>query len=439
MKSKLSGWKDVFLFTLEQTLKSKAFRISFIIMILLALAASPVINMISSGEEENNNYTITKMYVSDETGYFDADMVRAILAEGGWEVQIDMGGASSGAVYEELCARVDEKENNAVLLSITAAQGPVEMFLEYSKNGEIGKTELAAFKEVLHTALIKCRFQMLEIRDEQRELLSAEVITSVVHMGGNGEIIMEEDTSISGFEYGFLYALLFIGMMICMMTGSQVATSIVEEKSSRVVEYLLTSIRPFSIIVGKVLAMLCVVMLEVVGMILVFVVSNSITEQRTGQNVLENMISPEILGQLNPFNIVLGLVFMALGMIFYATLAGLAGATVSRMEELGEGLVMFSITILVGLYIGIGAAASLLNAGDNSFAVFAMLFPISSPFLIPGAIVIGKAQVWVIVVAFVLLVGLVSLLFWFVSRVYEALIVYNGNRIKIGQLLKMKS
>ncbi|MDE7061499.1 MAG: hypothetical protein K2O71_07905, partial [Lachnospiraceae bacterium] len=204
MKSKLSGWKDVFLFTLEQTLKSKAFRISFIIMILLALAASPVINMISSGEEENNNYTITKMYVSDETGYFDADMVRAILAEGGWEVQIDMGGASSGAVYEELCARVDERENNAVLLSITAAQGPVEMFLEYSKNGEIGKTELAAFKEVLHTALIKCRFQMLEIRDEQRELLSAEVITSVVHMGGNGEIIMEQDTSLSGFQYGFL-------------------------------------------------------------------------------------------------------------------------------------------------------------------------------------------------------------------------------------------
>ena len=130
---------------------------------------------------------------------------------------------------------------------------------------------------------------------------------------------------------------------------------------------------------------------------------------------------------------------MALGMIFYATLAGLAGATVSRMEELGEGLVMFSITILIGLYIGIGAAASLLNAGDNPFAIFAMLFPISSPFLIPGAIVIGRAQIWVIVVAFVLLVGLVSLLFWFVSRVYEALIVYNGNRIKVGQLLNISN
>lgn len=439
MKSKLSGWKDVFSFTLGQTLKSKAFRISFVIMILLALVASPIMSMISSSEEENNNFTITKMYVNDETGYFNVNQVLSMLSAGGWEVQIDMGGASSGAVYEELCARIDERENNAVLLSITAEQGPVEMFLEYSKNGDIGKTELAAFEEVLNNAITECRFQALGIEDDQRDLLSAKVITSVVKVGENGEFITDEDTSISGFEYGFLYALLFICMMICMMTGSQVATSIVEEKSSKVVEYLLTSIRPLSIIVGKVLAMLCVVMTEMVGMILVFVVSNSITGQKTGQNVLENVISPEILGQLNPFNIILGLVFIALGMVFYATLAGLAGATVSRMEEIGEGLVMFTVTMLVGLYIGIGAASSLLGAGDNPFAVFAMLFPLSSPFLIPGAVVIGRAPSWVIVVAFILLVGLVSLLFWFVARVYEALIVYNGNRIGIKQLLKMKS
>ena len=439
MKSKLSGWKDVFSFTLGQTLKSKAFRISFIIMILLALVASPIMSMISSSEEENNNFTITKMYVNDETGYFNVNQVLSMLSAGGWEVQIDMGGASSGAVYEELCARIDERENNAVLLSITAAEGPVEMFLEYSKNGDIGKTELAAFEEVLDNAITECRFQALGIEDDQRDLLSAKVITSVVRVGENGEFITDEDTSISGFEYGFLYALLFICMMIFMMTGSQVATSIVEEKSSKVVEYLLTSIRPLSIIVGKVLAMLCVVMTEMVGMILVFVVSNSITGQKTGQNVLENVISPEILGQLNPFNIILGLVFIALGMVFYATLAGLAGATVSRMEEIGEGLVMFTVTMLVGLYIGIGAASSLLGAGDNPFAVFAMLFPLSSPFLIPGAVVIGRAPSWVIVVAFILLVGLVSLLFWFVARVYEALIVYNGNRIGIKQLLKMKS
>ena len=117
---------------------------------------------------------------------------------------------------------------------------------------------------------------------------------------------------------------------------------------------------------------------------------------------------------LSPLNIALGLVFITLGMVFYATLAGLAGATVSRMEEMGEGLLIFTITMLVGLYIGVGAASSLLGAGDNPFAMFAMLFPLSSPFLMPGAIVIGKAPLWITVVSLLLLVGLVALLFWFV-------------------------
>ncbi len=65
MKNKLTGWKDIFRFTLIQTLKSKAFIVSFVILIVLALAASPVINMINK-EGENNSYTINKLYVSEQ-------------------------------------------------------------------------------------------------------------------------------------------------------------------------------------------------------------------------------------------------------------------------------------------------------------------------------------------------------------------------------------
>ena len=88
---------------------------------------------------------------------------------------------------------------------------------------------------------------MLGVDKEQRELLSAQIVTNVSHSDINGNVIENEDTSISSFEYYFLYALVFIGMMICMMTGSQVATSVVVEKSSKVVEYLLTTIKPLAV------------------------------------------------------------------------------------------------------------------------------------------------------------------------------------------------
>lgn len=440
MKNRLSGWKDVFSFTLAQTLKSKAFLASFIIMVILALVASPLMSMMSSTDEENENYTINKMYVYDETGYFDAGTVGTMLKAAGWDVQVEMSTIpQEGEAYEALCTRVDETEQDAVLLFVTAGEGPVELFLEYSGAGKAKKTQVTAFEEVLSEAFEECRFDALGLSGEQRKVMSAQVLTQVLHADANGEVINEEDTSITDFEYWFLYGLLFIGMMICMMAGSQVASSIIVEKSSKVVEYLLTSIKPLAIIVGKVLAMLCVVMTEIVGLIVVFAASNAITGQKTGENILAKLISPEVLGKLNPVNIILGLIFIALGMVFYATLAGLAGATVSRMEEAGEGLVMFTLSVLVGVYVGIGAAGSLLGAGDNPFAVFAMLFPLSSPFLMPGAVIIGKAPVWIIVVSIVLLVALVTLLFWFVAQVYEALIVHNGNRIGIKQLLKMRN
>ena len=167
-------------------------------------------------------------------------------------------------------------------------------------------------------------------------------------------------------------------------------------------------------------------------------IDNRLSGQGQEENMLAKLVSPEVLGALNPLNIVICLVFVGLGLVFYATLAGLAGATVSRMEEAGEGLVLFTVSMLVGVYIGIGAAGSLLGTGDNAFALFAMLFPLSSPFLMPGAILIGKAELWIILVAFVILLALLILLFAFVARVYEALIVYNGSRVGIRQLFKMK-
>ena len=123
MKNKLSGWKDVFSFTLTQTLKSKPFIVSFVIMMVLALVASPVMSMISDVDSGNENYTITKMYVYDETGYFNEDTVVPMLKDGGWEVQVAQGVAPLDKEYEELCARVDKLETSAVILSITAKEG----------------------------------------------------------------------------------------------------------------------------------------------------------------------------------------------------------------------------------------------------------------------------------------------------------------------------
>ena len=73
-------------------------------------------------------------------------------------------------------------------------------------------------------------------------------------------------------------------------------------------------------------------------------------------------------------NILICFLLIILGMIFYATLAGLAGATVSRIEEMTEGLTLFTFTNLIGVYTALGAANVLMGPGINGFVIFSFLF-----------------------------------------------------------------
>ena len=233
--------------------------------------------------------------------------------------------------------------------------------------------------------------------------------------------------------------MMFLILMICTVASAQVASSIVQEKSSKVIEYLLTSVRPLAIIVGKVFAMLVVVMIQMVALVLAGFISTKIGTMVTGDNtnVITQYMTPEMLESLNFGNIVLGLITAGAGMVLYATLAGLCGATASRMEESGESLTLLTMTSLVGFYIGFGAASSLMAAGDNTFVTFALIFPVSSAFLLPAALLVGKAETWIALVAIAVLLLSIVLMFRFVAKVYEGLILHNGTRLKMKDVFAM--
>jgi ABC-2 type transport system permease protein len=150
--------------------------------------------------------------------------------------------------------------------------------------------------------------------------------------------------------------------------------------------------------------------------------------------MLSQLLPSDLFANINITNMLLCIILVFLGLVFYAVLAGLAGATVSRLEEINEGLTLFTMISLVGVYIGLGAANALMGSGINAFVIFAFLFPLSSPFVLPGAILVGKASLPLIGIAIVLQLTFIMILFSFVARVYETLILHNGNTIKLKQL-----
>jgi len=435
-KNNLTGWKDVFSFTLTQTLKSKAFLISYLILIILSVATIPIFTVLTSGPNTSGKSPIEKVYVNNKTSFKNIDLSGVNKDT----TLSDLTFSPLNENYDTVANRIQNEEHSSVILTISEKDGMYSLVFSKSTKGSIKEGNLMTLGDAVSKQFNDFKLKTLGITKDQASLIQAEVTTKVSLADVNGKPIIKENTSISGREYGFIYGLLFVVLMVNIMASTQIATSIVTEKSTRVIEYLLTSIRPLALIVGKTIAMLSAVIIQMGSLILILFVSNKVSAaflSSNGKDLLSSKLPSNIFENLNIINIIICVLLVLLGMIFYATLAGLAGATISKIEELREGLQLFTITNVVGAYIGIAAANILMGAGDNAFVTFAYLFPLSSPFILPGAILVGKANAMLIVAAIILQIFFIVLLFRFVAKVFETLILHTGNTIKPKELFKL--
>ncbi len=434
-KDSVRGWRDVFNFTLGQTLKSKAYIGTLIFTIILAMVSMPLMNMILSNtvEEEIEKSSIEKVYFSNMTVYQSLD-IAAELPESYQHIEF----ATAKEDMETLETRLLEEEENSVVLTLKEDDQYCYIQFLCSPKGKASNYELQMLGQYVQNAYTKAKVQLLGLTAEELQFFETSVVASASVVDTKSAVVLE-DTSITEGEYWFIYGMMFVVLMVCILAAGQVASSIVQEKSTRVIEYLLTSIRPLAIIVGKVFAMLVSVMIQLVAMVLAIFVSTKIGEVISGEgnNAITQFLTPEMLESLNFGNIVLGLIMAGAGMVFFAILAGLCGATASRMEDANESLSLLTMLSMVGFYIGFGAASTLMASGENAFVTFALIFPISSSFLLPAALLVGKAELWITLVAIAVLLLSIVLLFKFVAKVYEGLILHNGNRLKMKDVFAM--
>lgn len=435
-KSNITGWRDVLSFTLVQTLKSRAYAVSYVILIILALFSMPLVSMFTTEKSVDTDAPnpISKVYIINHTSLPGIDLTGLKNNTAMKHITFQMLQES----YDDASKRIEETEQSSVILTIAEEEGMFSLRFVKASDGPVKSQSLQLLGNAVVTEFNIFKNRALGITEEQLALMDAEVNTKVTMTDVNGDPVLKEDTSISSGEYWFIYGILFFVLMVNMIASTQIATSIVTEKSTRVVEYLLTSVKPLALMIGKIIAMLAAALVQMITMLIALFASNLISKNlsNSGGGILSRFLPKDIFQNINLVNIVLCLILVAMGLIFYAGLAGLAGATVSKLEEIQEGLTLFTLTSIVGAYIGLFAATSL-QGGDNAFAIFAYLFPLSSPFVLPGAILIGKVSYPMVAVAIAAQALFILLLFSFVAKVFETLILHNGNTIKVKELLRL--
>ena len=196
--------------------------------------------------------------------------------------------------------------------------------------------------------------------------------------------------------------------------GVWVATGVIEEKSSRVVEVLLSTIRARQLMAGKIAG---IGALGLVQLILIAAYAVTFATVTGAIDIPADSLSAAAL--------TVG--WFVLGFSFYAALFAVAGALVSRMEELQNAIVPINLVVFASFFISIGAVQD----PDSTIAGIASLLPISSALAMPVRMVLGSATPWEIVASLAIVIGSTAILVPLAGRAYAGAILRTGAKVKL--------
>jgi ABC-2 type transport system permease protein len=212
----------------------------------------------------------------------------------------------------------------------------------------------------------------------------------------------------------FAAVLLLYGQLLTF--GFWVASGVVEEKASRVVEVLLATIRPSQLLAGKIIG------LGLLGL---------------GQLLLIAALGVGAAGAVGSIDVDgdllaaagLALLWFVLGYAFYSCAFACAGAIVPRQEELQSSMTPLTTVILVSFFV----AFAVIQEPDGTLATISSFIPFTAPMTMPPRIALGEAPVWQIVGAILVTLAATAALIPLAARIYSGAVLRTGSAVKLRE------
>jgi ABC-2 type transport system permease protein len=216
-----------------------------------------------------------------------------------------------------------------------------------------------------------------------------------------------------------LFTVVLVWVLISVY-GSQIALSIGEEKSSRVVEVLLSSVRPVQLMVGKVLGIGLLALAQTAAIVVAFVVAGF----ASGSSLVGGTAIGIVLA---------GGVFAVLGYAFYCTVFAAAGSLVSRQSDVNSTIMPVQLPLIVAYAL---SYTVLYANGANAFYHVLGFLPPTAPVAMPVLYASGDAPLWQVVVAAVLLAAATVWMARVAAGVYSRSILRTGARVRLNEVLR---
>ncbi len=228
------------------------------------------------------------------------------------------------------------------------------------------------------------------------------------------------------FAVAYLFAILL--MLAVFTTNGYMMQTVIEEKETRLIEILISSMRPTQLLAGKILAMGLLGFLQIVVWLLAIVWLGRLAAG-SGITALMALISLN----LTPMQVLLFLLYFVFGYLFFAAAYGMVGAISTSMQEGPQFAVFFTLPAAIPLYF----ISLFTTSPDSALPVILSLIPVTAPLSMVMRISITTVPAWQIIVSLILLVALDAVMIWLAGRMFRVQTLLAGQAPKLRDIPRL--
>ena len=406
--------RDLFLvtsFTFKDLVKRKSFIISNIIILLilvLGFNVPRIIKTISNGDENFGKSNIT---IVDNENIFEGNLEGLNLQ--GYNYEIDIA-------KEQI--KIDELKN-------LIKTGMIEEAI-YIEKAESGINILYLLKsESLMTNIPQDLIMILQSTYQNIQISKLGITQEqiqVINTPFNVELVQAEENK-TGSSIALMMILSIVLFYAIYFFAYQVSASITTEKTSKIIETLVTSTSPKTIVLGKTLGIGLVGVCQTIITVAVAIISAKV--------FLEAEMVDFILGSINlsPSVGIITIVYYILGYSLFALLYALTGSTVAKPEDVQSANGPVAILAVIGFYL---SYFTMMNPASSLNKIAAMV-PISSPFCMPFRVMMNLNTTGELLASLAILLITIMIVAKVSIKIYSSAILNNGNKMNIKDLFKM--
>lgn len=436
-KGLFTGWKDVFSFTATQELKGGKYKLGTILIgiaVALIFGAISVIMAVSQLDDDEkveveNDFLnkVTKVYLV-ENDIIEDDMMNTLIT-----TALSLEGAAPSAIKVELITKDKVTENvaNEKSLVVELVNSKEKDTKQISFNAVIpngDKDRKKAAEEYLEYVVTYIDIYGTTIAGVQMDDMPYFVAPYSTQSVSVNDKVQNFAVMLIGMFVPMIFSTLLFTMII--LYGQNITKVVCAEKSSKLMEMILTSVRPYALIAGKILASVSLALGQFTiwiacgfgGYIAGTAVADIINPDYVNyvDVVIDLFVSNNGASAFTWYSVVLAFIFVALGFLVYSVFAGLMASSVSKIEDLSNVMQIFQIPVMIGWF----AAYLIPLMESKALNTVVHIFPLSSPFIVPGNIILGKCGIIEAMISLVVLLATTVGCILLTGKVYKNKVFY---------------